>query len=258
MMHFLLSPAKSLNESDQPPFTALKSPQFREKTLQLVELLKDYSEEDLSRLMKISPKLAKLNRERYAQFEADFTPLNSRPALYLFKGDVYSGLDAYTLKEVEVNYLERSLTILSGLYGMIEPLDLIQPYRLEMGTKLPNPLGENLYQFWGDQLSIALNEKMKKLGQRELINLASNEYFKALNPKKIEAPIITPIFKDYKNGAYKIISFYAKKARGLMMRFAAEKQLTSAEELKSFSIDGYQYQENDNPNELLFLRKEEA
>lgn len=259
-MLFLLSPAKKLDETTPSPFKKKITTPFLEEANQLIELLRGYSSEDLQAIMKISPKLANLNLERYHDYETPFTHANAKEAIYLFKGDVYQGLDAYTLNKRASDYLENHLYILSGLYGLLNPFSLIAPYRLEMGTKLPalTPLvgDKTLYSFWGDKLTNFLNQKMAEKERKTLVNLASNEYFKAINQSKINTPIYTPIFKDFSKGSYKVISFYAKKARGLMVRFAAENNITTVEGLKDFNLAGYTFIEETAKNELLFQRKE--
>lgn len=254
-MLFLLSPAKSLNEKDPAPHLKLREPELLEESAHLVKALQELSQQDLEELMKISPKLAALNYQRFQEYQTPFTPENAKPALYLFKGDVYAGLDAYTLKKPSIHYLEEHLAILSGLYGALRPLDLIQPYRLEMGTRFATQRGDNLYQFWGDQVTTLLNRWIEEHNISTIVNLASNEYFRVLDSKKLICPIITPIFKDLnKKGEYRVISFYAKKARGMMVRFAAVNQLQAVDELKNFNYEGYQYHKGDSESELLFLR----
>lgn len=259
-MLFLLSPAKKLDETTPPPVKKERATPFLAEANQLIELLRGYSSEDLQAIMKLSPKLAALNLERYHDYDPPFTRANAKEALYLFKGDVYQGLDAYTLDKTASDYLEKYLYILSGLYGLLNPFSLIAPYRLEMGTKLPAliPLigDKTLYSFWGDKLTRFLNHEIAEKRITALINLASNEYFKAIHSKDIIRPIYTPIFKDFSKGSYKVISFYAKKARGLMVRFAAENAITTVDGLKDFNLAGYTFIEETAKNELLFQRKE--
>jgi len=203
--------------------------------------------------MHISQKLADLNWQRHQQLSLPFTPQNTRPALFAYDGDVYEGLDAYSLSETQMDKLQRSLRILSGLYGLLKPLDLIAPYRLEMSIKLPVGKTTNLYAFWKEKITQALNDELQ---EGELfINLASEEYFKAIDTTKLKVPVITPIFKDYKGDTLKIISFYAKKARGRMVRFLAENEIRSVEDLKGFNADGYAFAEKfSKGNELVFIR----
>ena len=254
-MLFLLSPAKTLDETTTPPFRGNSSPRLLEHSAELVEILKRYSSEDIQALMKVSEKIADLNVERFHNYETPFTHENAKEALFLFKGDVYEGIDAYTLSEKEMTYLNDHLLMLSGLYGAVKPLDLIFPYRLEMGTRLKNDRGTNLYQFWGDRVTNRLNEAIEEQGHKAVINLASNEYFKAVQPRALNAPVITPVFQDFSKGTFKVISFYAKKARGLMTRFAAETNAKTVDDLKAFNTDGYEFIEMNGKNEMLFQRK---
>ena len=234
----VISPAKTL-DFDTPPVTqTFTQPAFLEQSSLLIKQLKKYAVGDIATLMKISDKLARLNLMRYQSWQPPFNPDNAKQAVLAFKGDVYTGLDADSLNETGLNFAQQHLRILSGLYGVLKPLDLIQPYRLEMGTKLENSRGKNLYQFWGNRLRKSL-ESESELSDKILVNLASNEYFKAVEAKKLNTQIITPIFKDWKNGQYKLISFYAKKARGLMSRYIIDHQINDAERLKNFDSDGY-------------------
>ena len=254
-MKYLISPAKTLDlESDLP--TAMHSePMFLDQAQQLIETIKPYSPADIASLMKLSDKLATLNVERYQAWQTKHTDANSRPALFTFMGDVYTGLDAYSMNQNEIDYTQSHLRILSGLYGLLKPLDLIQPYRLEMGTKLENPSGANLYQFWGTQLAQALNQELEQ--DELLVNLASNEYFKAVDKKTLKNPLITPNFLDQKKGDYKVISFYAKKARGLMVRYLVQSQASTIEDIKGFDLAGYRYDpERSSAHEPVFIRPE--
>lgn len=251
-MYFVLSPAKSLNESDEVPVNVgnyYSQPQLIEHAQQLMKILKSKEPVDLQELMSISDDLAQLNAQRNQDWawseQKPFDESNAKAAAYLFDGDVYTGLDVYNLDKETVIYLNEHLGILSGLYGVLKPLDLIQPYRLEMGTKLKNDRGDNLYQFWGEEVTEVINQRMSESSEHGeenvLINLASNEYFKAVKKKSLNADIITPRFEDEKNGKYKVISFYAKKARGLMVKYAADNKITKAEQLKKFDVAGYYY-----------------
>ncbi len=253
-MLIVISPAKTL-DFDTPPHTEhYTEPRFLAESQQLVDQLKQLSAQDIGSLMKISDKLAGLNLARFQQWELPFTNKNAKQAVLAFKGDVYTGLNAETLDDSGLLFAQQHLRILSGLYGVLRPLDLIQPYRLEMGTPLSNKAGKDLYHFWGDQLRQSL-ETEAALQDGILINLASNEYFKAVNSKKLKATIITPVFKDWKNGQYKMISFYAKKARGLMSRYIIDQQITTAEKLKEFDVEGYRFSaEMSQENEWVFLR----
>ncbi len=209
--------------------------------------------------MKISDKLATLNANRFAEFSTPFTPDNARQALFAFNGDVYTGLDAQSLSEDDIAYAQQHLRILSGLYGVLRPLDLMQAYRLEMGTKLANSRGKNLYEYWGDTVTTEINKALAAQGDNVLVNLASNEYFKSVKPKQVDGMIITPVFKDKKNGQYKIISFFAKKARGLMARYILQNKVEDVAGLKAFDTAGYYFsEEQSTETELVFLREEQA
>ena len=265
-MYFVLSPAKSLNETDPVPITIAhhySQPELITQSQDLMKVLKTQEPMDLQSLMGISDNLAQLNAQRNQDWawskKNPFSEDNAKPAGYLFDGDVYTGLDIYRMDEAAVIYMNKHLGILSGLYGVLQPLDLIQPYRLEMGTKLKNKRGDTLYEFWGEHITDVINRHLSDIaskdGDKVLINLASNEYFKAIKKKSLDAQIITPRFEDEKNGTYKVISFYAKKARGLMVRYAAENKLTKAEQLKGFDLDGYYYvDELSTDNEWTFRR----
>ncbi|WP_227431226.1 peroxide stress protein YaaA [Psychrobacter sp. I-STPA6b] len=263
-MYFVLSPAKSLNESDELPINVgnyYSQPELIEQSQSLMNVLKKKEPIDLQELMNISDDLAQLNTKRNQDWQwskdKPFTADNAKPAVYLFDGDVYTGLDVYNMDKDSVIYLNEHLGILSGLYGVLKPLDLILPYRLEMGTKLKNPQGDNLYEFWGEKITQVINERMTDSDDKVLINLASNEYFKSVKKKVLTANIITPRFEDEKNGKYKVISFYAKKARGLMVKYAVENKLSNAEQLKAFNLAGYYYcDESSDENTWTFRRDE--
>ncbi len=234
----VISPAKTLDFESQPCTQDHTQPQFLEQSQQLINELRELTAPAIASLMKLSDKLAGLNMARFQTWQAPFNLENSKQAVLAFKGDVYTGLDAETMDEKGFDFAQKHLRILSGLYGVLKPLDLIQPYRLEMGTKFANSKGTNLYQFWGSQL----REEIESLADDEIVvNLASNEYFKALEAKKLNARIITPIFKDWKNGEYKIISFYAKKARGFMSRYIIDHKINDPERLKEFDSEGYRF-----------------
>lgn len=241
-MYFLLSPAKKLSEKRDYPATAATTFPFPEETAQLVGILQQKAPQDLAELMGISDKLALLNTARFAEmvFPADKSKLF--PAVFLFNGDAYEGLDARSLDGGALSYLQKSLGLLSGLYGLLRPFDHIYPYRLEMGTALQTPSGSRLYDFWQDKITQLLAQRMREAGAQTLINLASQEYFQAVRPEKLPAKTITPVFKEYRGGKYKIISFYAKRARGLMVRFAAENTLSRPEDLQHFDSEGYRFQ----------------
>ncbi|PIE45287.1 MAG: peroxide stress protein YaaA [Gammaproteobacteria bacterium] len=256
-MLIIISPAKTL-DLDAPPITQLHSqPRFLSDSRQLIKIVKKFSPADISSLMKISEKLAILNFERFHDWQIPFTPDNAKQALLAFKGDVYTGLAAETLDENGLVWANEHLAILSGLYGLLRPLDLMQAYRLEMGTKLDNPRGKNLYAFWGSQITEAINEQLAKEKRPVLLNLASNEYYKVLQPKSIAANIITPVFKDEKNGQYKIISFYAKKARGLMARWIIDHRITDHKLLVEFNVAGYFYDADESDAKTLVFKRQE-
>lgn len=258
-MLVVVSPAKNLDFESAVPTSAYSQPALLDETEKLMKVCRTLSPADLSSLMKISDKLAVLNANRFSAFSTPFTADNARQAMYAFNGDVYTGLDAYSLNEKSIDYAQQHLRILSGLYGLLRPLDLMQAYRLEMGTKLANPEGKDLYAFWGTRITEALNEALAEQGDNVLINLASNEYFKAVKKKQLDGMVVTPTFKDFKNGQYKIISFFAKKARGLMARYILDNQVADVEGLKSFDVDGYEYSEAQSTStELVFLRNQEA
>lgn len=256
-MLLVISPAKNL-DYDTPAITERATqPQHLDQSQQLIEQLRGYSVQDIAELMKLSDKLSALNVARYESWSEPFTQANAKQALLAFNGDVYSGLNAADFSDDDLTFAQQHLRILSGLYGVLKPLDLMQPYRLEMGTKLSNPRGKDLYSFWGDIVTDDLNQTLAASAPAVLVNLASNEYFKAVKPKSLQARIITPVFKDWKNGQYKIISFYAKKARGLMCRYAIKNKLVDAEQLKQFDLAGYQYDEALSKNDTwVFTRKE--
>jgi len=248
----VISPAKTLDFETASSTENYTQPRFLPQSQQLINELKVLSTTDIASLMKLSDKLAALNMARFQTWLKPFNLDNAKQALLAFKGDVYTGLDADTLDEVGLEFAQQHLRILSGLYGVLRPLDLMQAYRLEMGTKFANKKGKDLYQFWGSQLRDSLEAELK---EGVLINLASNEYFKAVEAKKLKARIITPIFKDLKNGQYKIISFYAKKARGLMSRYIIDHRLIKPESIKDFDSEGYRFSpEMSQADEWVFLR----
>ena len=223
---------------------------------QLIDILTTKSPLDLEKMMGISSKLAQLNAERYHQWSRPFNKKNAKQALLAFKGDVYTGLNAETFSEADFLYAQEHLRILSGLYGVLRPLDLIQPYRLEMGIKLENSRGKNLYEFWGERITKKLNSQLKKIESDTILNLASNEYFKSVKHKELNGKLVTPVFKDWKNGEYKMISFFAKKARGTMSAWLIQQQVEDLAKLKRFKIDGYKYSAAESsPEKPVFLRK---
>lgn len=253
-MKIVVSPAKTLDFESKLPTARATQPKFLEQAELINAKLERKSKKAIGNLMDLSDKLAELNYQRYKEFNTPFTKQNARPAVYAFAGDVYTGLDAYTIPSEKLDLLQDSLRILSGMYGMLRPLDLMQPYRLEMGTKLPINRKKDLYSFWKKTLTETLNQELE---DGELfLNLASVEYFSAIDGKKLKVPVISPVFKDFKNGELKIISFFAKKARGSMTRFAIDKNVKTLNELKAFDYDGYSYSEKytEKDNEPVFIR----
>lgn len=253
-MKLIVSPAKSLNQEDKLPTNKYTLPVFEELAGQVNRKLSRMTKDEIAELMSISDKLADLNYGRYQDFKEKHTPENSRPAIYMFDGDVYTGIDAYTIPEEKIDRLQDSLRILSGMYGILKPLDLIQPYRLEMGTKLSIESNEDLYELWKDKITSQLNSELDT--DEIFVNLASQEYFKAVDSKKLNAEIISPVFKDFKNGKLKIISFYAKKARGLMVRYILDQNIDSLEGIKGFDYDDYSFSEEHTTKatEPVFIR----
>lgn len=256
-MLLTISPAKTL-DYDSPLATERHTqPELLAQSETLIETCRKLTPADIGSLMHISDKLAGLNAARFGEWQPDFTPDNARQAILAFKGDVYTGMQAETFSEADFDFAQQHLRMLSGLYGVLRPLDLMQPYRLEMGTKLANPRGKDLYTFWGDIITDNLNQALAAQGDNVLVNLASDEYFKAVNPKKLNAVIIKPVFLDEKNGKYKVISFYAKKARGLMSRFIIQNRLTQPSQLTEFNLDDYRFDESQSgERELVFTRPE--
>jgi len=252
-MKIIISPAKSLDFENKVPTTSHTEPRFLEESQKLNKKLKTLSKNKLSSLMSISDDLAALNYDRNQNWKIPFTKKNAKQAIYAFTGAVFQGIDVNSLHEDKIPFLQDKLRILSGLYGLLKPLDLIQPYRLEMGTKIKVGKKDNLYQFWGDALAKSLNEELKE--DELLINLASTEYFKALPKKVLKVPMITPVFKDFKNGQYKTIMTYAKMARGYMVRYIVENNVETIEDLKGFNIEGYGFSEEmSSGNNLVFTR----
>tara|TARA_B100000700_G_scaffold331043_1_gene460966 strand:+ start:6081 stop:6860 length:780 start_codon:yes stop_codon:yes gene_type:complete len=255
----VISPAKTLDFETPPSTDTYSQPDYLERSRELINVLRDYSPQQLSELMGISDKLAGLNAARFAEWQTPFTPESAKPAAQAFQGDVYVGLEATSFSEDDNEFAQEHLRILSGLYGLLRPLDLILPYRLEMGTKLANPAGKDLYAYWRDTLTRDLDRAVTASGSPALVNLASNEYFKAIDTKKLNARVITPVFKDEKNGQYKIISFYAKKARGLMSAWMVRERLDDPEGLKNFDVAGYRFNAAmSEGNTLVFTRPEGA
>ena len=252
-MKIVISPAKSLNYEKTVPVTTHTEPQFLKQAATIQNTLKKKKPSQLSELMDISAKLAELNWQRNQDWHLPFTAENARQAVYAFDGDVYTGLDVYTLPEAKVSVLQDKLRILSGLYGLLKPLDLMQAYRLEMGTAMPVGKNKNLYEFWKKTITKALNDELQK--DELFLNLASNEYFSAVDAKMLKVPVITPEFKDYKDGKLKMISFFAKKARGLMVRYIIDTNAETLDDLKGFNYEGYAFDANlSKGNTLVFTR----
>lgn len=251
----VISPAKTLDFDTPPATRKTTQPRFLARSAELVEDARAMSPDDIRELMGVSEKIAELNHQRFMDWGRPFNLDNAKQALFAFRGDVYTGLDADSLGTAEQAFAQQHLRILSGLYGVLRPLDLMQAYRLEMGLKFANSGGKNLYEFWGDTLTKELNRDLAKSGSKVLVNLASNEYFRAVKPGSLDAEIITPVFKDLKAGKYKIISFFAKKARGQMARFILDKELNDPTGLKKFKTDGYRYNKAESTaRELVFTR----
>ena len=238
-MLFLLSPAKSLDYETPLGDIPHSQPQFKAQSQALIEVLRTQSPQQIASLMDLSDALSGLNVARYAAWSRRSTLRNARPAVLAFNGDVYEGLQARTLPVAALEWAQQHMAILSGLYGVLRPLDLLQPYRLEMGTRLATPQGSNLYQFWGSSIAQHLNQRLRADTSPVVVNLASQEYFKAVDRKTLKAPVVECVFEDYKGGAYKVISFHAKRARGLMARYAIEHRITTPEGLKHFDSEGY-------------------
>ncbi len=256
-MLVVISPAKNLDYDSVLPTIQYSQPRMLNRAQQLIDKCRTLTPAQLSQLMKISDKLAGLNAARFAQWQQPFTPDNARPAIYAFDGDVYAGLAAEKLSKEAISYAQEHLRILSGLYGVLRPLDLMQPYRLEMGTKLATQFGNNLYEFWGNEITEMLNHDLAAIDSEWLVNLASQEYFSSVRPDKLHAKIITPVFKDEKNGQYKVISFWAKKARGMMARFVMNERPQSITDLRQFNSGGYRFNADESTvTELVFYRSE--
>ena len=256
-----MSPAKALDyETPVAPGVPHTQPQFVPQAKALIEVLREQSPQQIAALMKLSDPLASLNVARYEAWSPRFTAKNSKQAVLAFNGDVYEGLDAATLKPAELDWLQEHVCILSGLYGVLRPLDRMQPYRLEMGTRLATPQGANLYQFWGTHIAEYLNERLAQERGRApvLVNLASQEYFKAVDRKVLNARVIDCVFEDYKGGAYKVISFYAKRARGLMARYAAQHKVKTPKQLEGFDLHGYAFAPAASEADRLVFRRQLA
>lgn len=255
----LISPAKTLDYESALPTDVHTLPRLLDQSQQLIDLSRKLSASDIAKLMTVSEKIANLNVARFRDWNADFSFANARQAIFAFKGDVYTGLDAYSLSDDDLKFAQNHLRSLSGLYGLLRPLDLMMPYRLEMGIRLKNDRGMNLYDFWENRITDLINQDLEHAGAKVLVNIASDEYYKSVKETKINAEIIKPVFLDQKNGKYKVISFYAKKARGLMARYIIQNKLEKADDLKSFNIDGYYFDADSSLNgELVFKRDEQA
>lgn len=257
-MLIVLSPAKSLDYETPVVTDTHTLPAFIPEAARLIERLRELSPAQIASLMKISDPLAALNHGRFASWSPEFTRKNARQAVLAFNGDVYEGLDAATLAPAALDYAQAHIRILSGLYGVLRPLDLMQPYRLEMGTKLATAAGRDLYAYWGERVSANLNAALAERGAEALVNLASEEYFKSVKPKLLSAPVVTPVFEEWKDGRYKIISFYAKRARGLMARHAAQNGITRARDLQSFDSEGYRFDAAASAGNTWIFRRRQA
>ncbi|APA68064.1 MULTISPECIES: peroxide stress protein YaaA [unclassified Janthinobacterium] len=253
-MLIVLSPAKSL-DLETPPTTSLHStPDFLDHSAQLIDRMRQFSPAEVGSLMGISDALSALNVARYASWTPKLA--EARQAIMAFNGDVYAGFEARSLQPAQLDYAQSRVRILSGLYGLLRPLDLIHPHRLEMGTRLSTARGKDLYAFWGDTITNGLNRTAKEQGAKVLVNLASEEYFKSVKPRQLDVPVIAPVFEDWKNGKYKIISFYAKRARGMLARYAAVNAIRDPEQLKRFDVDGYAFvPEASNDKNWVFRRR---
>jgi len=253
----VISPAKTL-DFDTPTVTNdFTQPVHLTQSRKLVRRMRQLSGQELSKLMHVSDNIADLNQQRFKQWKTPFNPDNARQAIFAFKGDVYIGLDAYTMTEQNVEFAQHHLRILSGLYGVLRPLDLMQAYRLEMGTRIDTDMGNNLYQFWNGRITRTLNQELKQSGSNALINLASNEYFKSIKPKLLKADVITPVFKDYNKGKYQVIGFFAKKARGLMARYMIDNEIDNPAALKDFGAEGYAFDKAmSDSHEWVFTRRQ--
>ncbi len=254
-MLILISPAKTLDYQSDLATQRYTQPELLAYSQQLIDVARTLSAPQISSLMGVSDKIASLNATRFHEWQSEFTPKNARQAILAFKGDVYTGLQAESFSEEDFDFAQQHLRMLSGLYGVLRPLDLMQPYRLEMGIRLSNARGKDLYQFWDTVITETVNQALADQGDNVLINLASDEYFKSVKPRQLDAEIIKPVFLDEKNGNFKVISFYAKKARGLMSRYIIQNRLTRPEQLKAFNLEGYAFDESaSQQNEWVFKR----
>lgn len=253
----VISPAKTLDYESPSTTRKTSQPEFLERAAELVDDARELEPAEIRSLMSVSENIATLNHQRFMDWHTPFDRDNAKQAILAFKGDVYTGLEAESMNTAQLNFAQKHLRILSGLYGLLRPLDLMQPYRLEMGLRFENRGGRNLYEFWGDELTNSLNKQLKKTGTPILLNLASNEYFKAVRAGGLDAEVITPVFKDLKNGKYKVISFFAKKARGQMARYVIDREINDVAALKKFRVGGYRYNAKESSaRELVFTRDE--
>lgn len=254
-MIILVSPAKTLDFETPPLIDDNTQPLFLDDSQVLIDQLRKLPPAKVGKLMNISDKLAQLNSQRFKEWKQPLSPGDAKQSLFAFQGDVYTGLEADTMKKNDVKFAQKHLRILSGLYGVLRPLDLMLPYRLEMGTKLVNKRGQNLYQFWGDSVTDVLNAELDNMKKPIVVNLASNEYFKVVNKHKLTTDIISPVFKDKKNGEFKLISFFAKKARGMMARYIIDNRILKPTDLQDFNTAGYKYNKKlSTDNEPVFTR----
>ena len=255
-MIILLSPAKSLDTQTPAPAVESTQPVYMKEAKSLARELKEFNANELSSLMRMSAKLGELNQDRFKHWGTAGNMEHSRPALLMFVGDVYQGLQASSFSKADIRFAQNHLRILSGLYGVLKPLDLIQPYRLEMGTQLPTSRGSSLYEFWGDKLTHTLNQDLYGQKSPIVVNLASNEYFNAVDSKSLNARVLTPVFKDFSNGQYRFLSFYAKQARGMMAAYLIKNRVRTIKDIKKFDAGGYKYNtEESDDSRLVFLRK---
>jgi len=254
-MLITISPAKKLDYKTLAPVSDFTLPEHLDRAAELIDVMREKDSFEIADLMKLSMKLADLNMQRYQDWHTPFSPDNAKQALFAFSGDVYQGMDAATLSSDDIDFAQKHLRILSGLYGVLRPLDLMQAYRLEMGTRLATDYGRNLYQFWGNTITETINQALAGQGDNILINLASNEYFSSIHTTDIQGRIVTPVFKEYRNGAYRIISFNAKKARGLMSRFIFQHRISDPEDIKTFNLADYSFNaELSSQDEFVFTR----
>ncbi|MDH5785188.1 MAG: peroxide stress protein YaaA [Chromatiales bacterium] len=255
-MLLVISPAKTLDYDTKPKTKTFTVPDYLDESQQLIDRARHWSALDIAEVMQVSMKIAELNFDRFEAWHTPFTPENAKQAVLAFKGDVYTGLDAESFRAGDFKFAQKHLRILSGLYGLLRPLDLMQPYRLEMGRKVDTTRGRNLYEFWGNTITEGLNKQLKSLKSPYLINLASSEYFKAVKPKLLDGEIITPEFRDWKSGQYKMMGVYAKNARGQLSRYVIQNQFTDPEAMKGFDVDGYAYNEEmSSTNKWVFTRR---